>query len=188
MGAARISAKIVALVATGGCAIAVGGFMLAAPSVADGPLPPPHRYTECSVSEGACFTSDPEEGTFRHARGAADAAKARWRVPGWHRVAYLADDGDHLVTGYDGMNLVPIENPGQVEILTFWRRGEPVRCYRLSELVSTAALVRTASHQHWGDYEGFDPDGNFRLSTVEGVVLVFSPATGEIVRRQREER
>lgn len=162
----------------------IGGSTLVA--LADEPLRPPHRHTTCSPSGEACVTSDPEAGTFGHPPGTSDPGAAPWILPSWFRVAYIANDGDHLVTGYDGRNLVPLENPEEIEILSFWRSGEPLRSYRLFDLIaSKKALRRTASHYHWGRYEGFDEDGNFRLSTVEGVVLVFSPKTGEILRRER---
>lgn len=152
---------------------------------ADEPLPPPHRHTRCSPSGKACVTSDPEEGTFGHLPGAADSGARRWSLSGWHRVMYLADDGEHLVTGHEGINLVPLRKPLGVEILAFWRRGKAVRAYRLSDLVaSKKSLQRTASHYRWGSYEGFDAAGDFHVSTVEGVVLVFSPKTGEVLRRE----
>ena len=158
----------------------IGGSTL----VADEPLPPPHRHTTCSPSGEACVTSDPKEGTFSHPPGAADSSAALWTLPGWYRVAYLADDGDHLVTGYNGNNLVPLGDSEGIEILTFWRRGQSLQSYRLSDLIaSKKALRRTPSHYHWGGYEGFDADGNFRLSTVEGVVFVFHPRTGKILRK-----
>lgn len=158
---------------------AVGG---AASAGADAPLRPPHRYTECAPEARFCVTSDPATGTFAHPAG--DETEVLWRIPKWFRTIYLAADPELLVTGFDGVNLVPLESPGEVEILAFWRRGELVRSYRLRELVTDLrSLERTASHFHWGRYQGFDADGHFRLETVEQRTLVFDARTGELLRR-----
>ena len=152
---------------------------------ADEPLPPPHRYTACSPSKRFCVTSDPQQGTFAHSPDRPGVDGARWRIPRWFRVLYASDDPDLLVTGHDGISLVSAEAPAAVEILDFWRRGKLVRTYKLGELVDVRSLRPTASHLYWGDYQGFDTDGLFRVSTVEGKVLVFAPTTGKLVRQQR---
>jgi hypothetical protein len=152
---------------------------------ADEPLRPPNRYTVCSPSKQFCVTSDPRQGTFAHTPDRPGVDEARWRIPRWFRVLYASDDPDLLVTGYDGSNLVPVEAPATVEILAFWRHGKLVRAYKLAELVDVRRLRPTASHFYWGDYQGFDADGLFRLATVEGKVLVFAPTTGKLVRERR---
>jgi hypothetical protein len=153
-----------------------------AASRADAPLQPPHRYTLCSPSKRFCVTSDPAAGTFAHAPGKPD--EPLWSIPRWFRVVYLADDPEVLVTGYDGVNLVPRRSPGTVELLTFWHRGKAVRAYRLDELVTDLRrLQKTASHYNWGRYLGFDSDGNFRLTTVEGFTLIFDPRQAKLIRR-----
>lgn len=154
------------------------------PAVGDSPLRPPHRHTQCSPSGQFCVTSDPRSGTFAHRAG--EDGEPLWSIPKWFRVLYLADDPDLLVTGYDGHNLVPLDAPGDIEVLTFWSRGKVVRSYELSELVADLGrLQRTASHYHWGNYLGFDDEGNFRVTTVQGQTLVFDPAGGVLVDRSR---
>lgn len=153
-------------------------------AVADAPLRPPHRYTQCSPSGQFCVTSDPRSGTFAHRAG--EDGEPLWSIPKWFRVLYLADDPDLLVTGFDGQNLVPLDAPGDIEVLTFWCRGKVVRNYELSELVADLGrLQRTASHYHWGNYLGFDSDGNFRVTTVQDQTLVFDPGSGALVERLR---
>lgn len=154
------------------------------PAVADAPLMPPHRHTQCSPSGQFCATIDPQGGTFVHRSG--EDGELLWSIPKWFRVLYLADDPDLLVTGYDGQNLVPLDAPGDVEVLTFWNRGKVVCAYKLSELVADLGrLQRTASHYHWGSYLGFDGDGNFRVATVQNQTLVFDAARGVLVERLR---
>lgn len=173
----RVTSKIAAIVSVLTLAVPL-------PGAADAPLRPPHRFTQCSPSGQFCVTSDPQSGTFVHRAG--EDGKPLWSIPKWFRVLYLADDPDLLVTGYDGQNLVPLDAPGDIEVLTFWNRGNVIRSYELSELVADLGrLQRTASHYHWGNYLGFDTDGNFRVATVQGETLVFDPAKGVLVDRSR---
>ena len=175
---ASTTAIIKALVIFGGCTFA------AAPSAADEPLRPAHRYTKCSASGAYCVTSDPIEGTFGHPPG--EATPASWRIHRWFRVVYLSDDGQHLVTGFDGMNLVPTEDPEQTKIVEFWNEGQLAKSYTLSDLgYEQSDLQRTVSHYHWGGYGGFDADGNFSLVMLDDMVIVFDVATGELLNRSR---
>ena len=104
-------------------------------------------------------------------------------MPGWHRVAFMADDGRHAVTGYDG-TLLPLDYSPDVAVLTFWRDGSPVRAVALSALVKDLRkLQRTASHYRWGDYVGFNAAGHFVVSTVERPKVVFDVATGRELDR-----
>jgi hypothetical protein len=155
------------------------------PAAADEPLRPPHRYTECSPAKTVCLTTDPEDGTTVHRAEAPD--RPLWRVTEWFRVAYVSDDGKHLVTGYGGMNLVPIEHPERTTVLTFWHEGEEGKSYTLADLgYERGDLQRTASHFHWGGYRGFDPDGRFRLEMVDGLTILFDVESGERIEEGGE--
>lgn len=92
---------------------------------------------------------------------------------------FIANDGRHAVTGYDGV-LLPLDySPGQ-PLLTFWRNGAKIREVPLSNLVKNLRkLTRTASHYHWGRYVGFDAAGTFVVSTVEQPTVRFDPETGK---------
>lgn len=133
-----------------------------------------------------CATSDPELGTFVHPADETDEADALWKLPRWYRVLFVTDDGIHLITGYDGMNLVPRDRPSETVVVEFWKRGSLVESYSLGDLgYSRARLRKTASHYHWGGYVGIGEDGRFRLEMVDGVKLVFDPSTGDLLRRER---
>lgn len=161
--------------------------LLLAPSPvsADEPLPPPHRYTKCSASGVFCVTSDPSGGTSAHT--SAEPEIHLWQVPAWFRVAYLHDDGEHLVTGFDGMNLVPVDDPERAQILEFWHRGKLLELYTLGDLgYRREDLRRTVSHYVWGDYVGFDADGHFGLRMLDGASLVFDVASGKLLQRVKQ--
>ena len=166
----------------------LGSYLLAVAGattlLADAPLRPPHRYTTCSPSGAACATSDPEAGTFGHPRDRPDAEPG-WRIPRWFRVLYVADDGAHAVTGHDGL-LAPVDDPAATVVVVFWKDGERVASHTLANLGYTRRdLRRTVSHYFWGDYQGWDEEGRFRLAMVDGATLVFDVAAGELLRRER---
>jgi hypothetical protein len=104
-------------------------------------------------------------------------------VPGWFRVAYLADDGEHLVIGHEGINLLPLNLDKNDILIYFVKRGEVVKTVTVSELVKNRSrLKRTASHLLWGSYLGIDEDGHFGVETVEARSLYFDVTTGEIAK------
>ena len=120
---------------------------------ADTPLPPPKRHEVESPSKKYIATVDPKTGVTVRAAG---SGKTVWKAPKiWSRRAFLADDGEHLVTGYDGLNLIPVNYTRDLVLITFWRRGERIRDITVGELFpDTKVLVRTVSHYHWGGIQG----------------------------------
>lgn len=106
---------------------------LATLALADEPLSPPSVWEVCSPSGVYCATLDPEANriTVRRAGAAGDVL---WSTPGWSRVAALADDGDHLMLGCDGMNLIPLDYDSGMPMLTFYRRSEIIAVMRLRDL------------------------------------------------------
>jgi len=165
------------------CSVLFTLSLLLAPELArsDAPLPVAEKYTKCSASGKLCFTSDPDGGfTWGHPQGKPEPPT--WVLPGWFRVAFLADDGEHLVTGYDGGNLVPREVPETITVVSFWYQRRLLKSYTLDDLGYTKSkLQETASHYAWGSYEGFGADGRFRLRMIDDKVLAFDVATGELV-------
>jgi hypothetical protein len=146
--------------------------------LADAPLRPPSPITVCSSSRVYCLFSDPKTGTRAYRVRPDGARVSLWSMPGWHRVAFLNDDGRHAVTGYDG-TLLPLDYSPDVTVLTFWRDGSPFRTVPLSTLVKDLRkLQRTASHYRWGNYVGFNAAGQFVVSTVERPSVVFDVGTG----------
>ena len=149
----------------------------------DAPVRPPSPVIVCSSSKTFCLVSDPKSGTQAYRVRADGSRQTLWSIPGWHSVVFLADDGRHAVTGYEGV-LLPLNYSADVSLLTFWRDGSPIRAVPLSGLVKDLKkLQRTTSHYRWGNYVGFNAAGNFVVSTVERESVVFDPTTGMEVGR-----
>lgn len=150
------------------------------PSLADTPLPPPRKHVVPSPSAAVEVESDPASGTTTvFSRGPGGERTRRWSMPGWYRALYPANDGDHLVIGHDGLDLLPPEAGPELVVLRFVRRGEIVAALTLAEAVEDlSTLRRTASHLAWRAGEGFDAQGRFFVESLDGVRHVFDVATG----------
>ena len=86
-------------------ALVIAAVTLAAVSAGgDTPLPPPSKVTAMSPNGAIRAVSDPRAGTRIED---VKRQTVLWRLPGWHRSIFVADDGRHLVIGYDGLNLIP---------------------------------------------------------------------------------
>ncbi len=149
---------------------------------ADTPLPPPALHTAASPSKAVEAETDPVAGLTTVYRVVGATREKAWSMPGWYRALHVADDGEHLVLGFDGLDLVPRDAPDALVVLRFVRRGEVVAALTLRDVVRDRALLRpTASHLRWRNGEGFDAVGRFVVETTDGVRQVFEVATGQRV-------
>ena len=154
--------------------------VLPLPAFADEPPLPPSVWTTCSPSGEFCARLDPVENSIRAYRKAEEVT-VLWTAPGWSRVAALADDGEHLVLGYEGQNLIPVDYDSDMAMLTFHRRGEAFAVTRLRDLANWLNLQRTVSHYYWGDYLGLDADGHYVVNVSRGGEIRFDMTTGKRV-------
>lgn len=105
--------------------------------------------------------------------------KKLWAIDGWYRVAVLAADCEHFVTGYDGVNLLPENFARDTVMLSFYRKGFLIRRVTLTELVKDMSkLEKTASHWTWGHYIGLEQGTRYRVTTVDRGDIVFDMKTG----------
>ena len=144
---------------------------------ADRPLPPPAKVTAMSPSGRIRAISDPKAGT--HVEDVKQH-KVLWSLPDWHRSLFVADDGKHLVTRYDGLNLLPTDFSDDLVLLTFWREGRKLHDVRVRDfLPDHQILERTASHYHWGIVHGIDGQGRLRVERADGKIFLFDVSTGK---------
>lgn len=160
--------------------------VVAAASLADSPLRVPALKTVCSANGKYCAVMDPTSGTTGVRRMGGNGGKI-WSMEGWYRVAALTDDGDVLVTGYGGVNLLPLDYSPDLEILTFFKRGVYVKSVTLKEIFDDLSVLRrTVSHYHWGAYLGFDAEGRYLIETVDGRRIAYDVVTGKPVPLNHE--
>lgn len=154
-------------------------------AAADEPLARPSPWTVCSPSRVYCALSDPEGWTTRAFRAGQEGITL-WSMPGWFRVAALADDGSHLVTGYDGINILPRGARRDTVLLAFYRHGELIAQARLGDVIEDMGRLQpTVTGLAWGSYVGFDARGRYVVETVERRRLAFDVTTGRIVAAER---
>lgn len=152
------------------------------PLLADQPLSPPSDHRVYSPNKRFYVFLDAKK-KWTTAYQATNKAEL-WDMSGWYRVAALADDGEHFITGYDGRNLIPVNYDPKMTMLAFHRNGVLFHSISLSELVpDLSKLQRTASHFYWGYYAGLEA-GLYRVETVDRGVLFFDPKTGKQSRKR----
>ena len=157
--------------------IALLAAFLASPALADTPLPPPEKLTVCSADRNLCATSDPATNVTLVSPQAP--GQQSWSIPGWHRWLFLSDDGESVVVGYDGMNLVPVDVTLSEPVLFFYNRGRLVRTVKLDQLYQRKSqLRRTVSHFAWVHNIGFNSSNQFVVELVDGKNVAFAPKTG----------
>jgi hypothetical protein len=100
----------------------------------------------------------------------------RWEMAGWFAVPFLANDGDHLVVGNPGGNLLEPHAGPRETIIVLYERGHEVAAITLGQLVTKVdKLPRTESHVLWGNYLGFDEQNRFLVQTSEERTFALDP-------------
>ena len=138
---------------------------------------PPAKYTVCSPNQAYCAVADPAvESVAIFARGATSPT---WSLAPWHRQVFLANDGDHLVIGPPGLNMIPLEAKLGDPLLIFMNRKATVRVVSVGDLFSKlSSLRRTASHYAWGEVVGVTSHDQLVVQLVDGRRVAFSVLTG----------
>ena len=145
--------------------------------LADAPLRPPAKYKVCSPNEVFCAVADPAtQSVSVFARGATVPI---WSLNSWHRQIFLANDGDHLIIGPSGLELIPLDTKLADPLLTFMNRKATVRVVSVGDLfASLSSLRRTASHYHWGRVIGVSARDQLVVQLVNGKRVAFNISTG----------
>lgn len=152
------------------------------PLYADEPPLTPAPITIYSPSGSYYARIDPKSG-IEVFSSASEGTDYIWKAPGWSWIAALSDTGEHLVLGYEGINLVPYDYDLNMVMLTFFHNGQVIKTVTLGELVDDALLDkhRTLGHRNWGMFNGLVEDGHYEVKTSENQIIHFNMATGERV-------
>lgn len=168
--------------------ILVAAILLATSLAAQADEPPPPPTTKLFYSPNRKFValSEPATNTITTYRVSPGGTLSKvWSMQGWEMRAWLADDGEHFVGSYNGMNLVPRNFDRDMTMLRFYANGRLVKAVGLDQIVQDQTkLQETASHYFWGYFLGRDEKGRVVVSTVEGKELFYDAATGDLLEER----
>jgi hypothetical protein len=152
--------------------------LIVPPVHSDGPLPAPAKHDVLSQNKKYRAELDPLAGTKIIE---VKSGRVSWQLPDWYRWAFLADDGEHFVTGYDGLNLIPFDYPKNLAIITFWKRGNKIKEITVGDIFPDRRILqRTVSHYQWGYMYGIDRDGFLHVKRCDGLEILLDVRTGAI--------
>jgi len=161
----------------------VGILMFTARAFGDAPLALPSPAERWSPNRRYVAVADPKKDTITIYRVEGQTRTESWRRDGWERAFDLADNGEHLIVCYGGLNLLPLNYETSWAMLSFYKRGVVVRKWSLRELIpDLSKLQRTVSHYRWGHCVGFDSKGLYEVQTVDRGKLRFDVCTGELAQ------
>jgi len=110
-----------------------------------------------------------------------------WSMEGAFPIAWLANDGEHFVTAYEGGHLLPQSYDRNQVLLSFTRRGKVINQIALSQLISNfSKLEKAGSNYHWFRYWGLNTCGYLVLETVEQKEILFDVTTGRPAKLESE--
>lgn len=164
---------------------------------ADSPAAPTPRITASEDGRFA-FILTPGEEDWRgdKSRGIAyeltstGELREIWRTEGWYSFqTFLALDGHHLVR-MGPWNEGDSPKPDDLAV-AFYRDGKLLKSHSTASLVRDhSRVVKSASHYQWLAEYPMVPrlgwDGDFRLTTIDGIEYRFDVTTGEIKSAETE--
>lgn len=155
-------------------------------ALADSPPPPPSTREFYSPNRQFVALSEPATNTITTYRvGPGGTFSKLWSMQGWEYNAWLADDGEHFVASYHGMNLIPRNFERDMTMLRFYENGKLFKMIGLDEVVQDQAnLMETASHYFWGYFLGRDEKGRVVVATVDGNELFYDATTGDLLEKR----
>ena len=140
-------------------------------------MAPPTTHRVLSPNGKFAVVSDPRAGT-RFVE--SSTGKSLCELPGWFRSIHVADDGEHFAIGFGGLNLIPVNADGSLDMISFWNRCRKVASVPLRTIVPEwSILQRTVSHYAWGHIDGIDKTGRLVVTRIDGHVFRFNMATGK---------
>ncbi|MBO6601819.1 hypothetical protein [Rhodophyticola sp.] len=158
---------------------AVAFLAAATPALADQPLPPPAQYffiTESRVHVTGVLARDVVR--IEPVSGIEDT----WEIPGWRRNVHPSADGQYVLVGNPGLNLLEGEPTPERTVMEVWAApGELLGTVPLGTLMDPADLEPAASHHRW--IAGYQWTGTgWRFLTPDGQFWHLSPNPLRLIR------
>lgn len=148
---------------------------------ADSPMGSPKKVTVCSTSGEYCAVSDPGTGeTTLKRRGEASPL---WTVSGWYSWLLVTDDGNRIIIGYPGLNLIPKDMGMDADVFRIYGPTGLVKSIALGDLYqSKDQLSETESHYAWEKAVYIDMKGHLVVEREDSQMKTFDPSTGVLIR------
>jgi hypothetical protein len=122
-----------------------------------------------------------EQSTIVSRKVGPKAMEKLWEMPEWNHVSFISDDGEYLVRGHWGVNVLrPGYTPDEV-MLSFYRRGALIKSIRLKEMMSDPKILHSNDQPLWGYYQGFMGLHRFVVDTMEQRRLIYDVTTGAVL-------
>ena len=145
----------------------------------DEPLRPPKEKRVCDFWVNYCAYLHPKKNAVLYKIDGAFNKTELYQVPGWHRSVFISFDGKYFISGYDGLNLVPLNVTANEVMIAIYKNGIKHKKITLGQLVRNLdRLKRTTSHYEWGSIESVNNELMY-VDTVDGKVVV-DLDTGEV--------
>jgi len=139
---------------------------------ADMPLPPPADisvYSENKQYIGISYAKKDKTVCYQIN---GNKRKEIWSIKGWNRSFYISDDGNYLIIGYSGLNLLSRDYKPEWTAISIWCKGKLIRDYQFKDLINDfSKLQETASHYYWGRIIGLNGK-ILKVNTVETNLLI----------------
>lgn len=119
-----------------------------------------------------------------------------WTMDGCYEMLGLSNDGEHLVVGYKGLSILPLNYKEDQVMLSFFHRGALENRVSLHQFISNFSklertatgyrsnfftIERTAAGNRWGKYVGLNAAGHYVIEDAEGKKMFFDVRTGKTV-------
>ncbi|WP_139169584.1 hypothetical protein [Microbulbifer yueqingensis] len=152
---------------------------ISASAFSDEPLRPPEEKRVCDLWINYCAYLHPKRNAVLYKIDGAFNKKELYEVPGWHRSVFISFDGKYFISGYDGLNLVPLNVTEDEVMITIYKNGIEHKKITLGQMVrDLKKLKKTTSHYEWGSIEAVN-DKLMYIDTVDGKAVV-DLDTGEV--------
>jgi len=153
-------------------------------ALADSPLSPPEERRVCNATASYCAYLDPTKDAMIYQVEGDFELKEMYQISGWHRSFHISPNGQYVVVGYPGLNLLPKSVAPDQIMLSVYLNGELQHVVKLNQLFhDLGSLQPTASHYQWGSIS-YLSNYEVHLKTVEGTVSV-ELESGEIHRASK---
>jgi len=137
----------------------------------------------CSLNNFFCASSDPESQTTTiYRRRAGGIKESIWSMKGYFPVAFVANDGEHLVTGYSSGSVLTNYRRNPV-LISFYEHGRLLNQIRLNDVIrDPSKMPKVEDQYHWGSLLGLNADDHLTIQIYDQSWILFDTKTGQAIK------